>query len=85
MRYLTSGDVYQQHREKTVALILLLRLSEAQYKLSDISRVGRKEFLTLYFVSLCQKWSIDFEVILLFILILLDFIFNIFRRVYRGK
>lgn len=48
-RYVTLGDVYQQHCERTVALVVAsLGLTAAQYKLCYQSRVGREEWLTPY-------------------------------------
>ena len=48
-RYVTLGDVYQQHCEQTVALVVAgLQLAESDYKLCYQSRVGREEWLTPY-------------------------------------
>jgi len=48
-RYVTLGDVYQQHCETTVQLVVrTLGLSEAQYQLCYQSRVGREEWLKPY-------------------------------------
>tara|TARA_R110001592_G_scaffold285867_5_gene554438 strand:+ start:885 stop:1841 length:957 start_codon:yes stop_codon:yes gene_type:complete len=48
-RYVTLGDVYQQHCEKTVALVVAgLQLKAEQYKLCYQSRVGREEWLKPY-------------------------------------
>ena len=48
-RYVTLGDVYQQHCEQTVALVVeSLGLEAEQYKLCYQSRVGREEWLTPY-------------------------------------
>jgi len=48
-RYVTLGDVYQQHCEETVALVVSeLQLEAEQYKLCYQSRVGREEWLTPY-------------------------------------
>lgn len=48
-RYVTLGDVYQAHCEKTVALVAeKLHLSEQQYRICYQSRVGREEWLKPY-------------------------------------
>jgi len=48
-RYVTLGDVYQQHCEQTVALVVAsLGLTTEQYKLCYQSRVGREEWLKPY-------------------------------------
>ena len=48
-RYVTLGDVYQQHAESTVKLVIeTLGLVESQYKLCYQSRVGREEWLKPY-------------------------------------
>ncbi len=48
-RYVTLGDVYQAHCERTVQLVVAaLGLSEKQYKLCYQSRVGREEWLKPY-------------------------------------
>jgi len=48
-RYVTLGDVYQQHCEQTVALVVEgLQLTKSDYKLCYQSRVGREEWLTPY-------------------------------------
>ena len=48
-RYVTLGDVYQQHCERTVALVVdALSLQVGEYKLCYQSRVGREEWLTPY-------------------------------------
>lgn len=48
-RYVTLGDVYQQHCETTVKLVVeQLGLEEHQYKLCYQSRMGREEWLTPY-------------------------------------
>ncbi|TEW56512.1 ferrochelatase [Psychromonas sp. RZ22] len=48
-RYVTLGDVYQQHCEKTVSLVVeCLQLETGQYKLCYQSRVGREEWLKPY-------------------------------------
>ncbi|MEH6454330.1 MAG: ferrochelatase, partial [Psychromonas sp.] len=48
-RYVTLGDVYQQHAETTVKLVIEnLGLTESQYKLCYQSRVGREEWLQPY-------------------------------------
>ena len=48
-RYVTLGDVYQQHAESTVKLVIeTLGLVEIQYKLCYQSRVGREEWLKPY-------------------------------------
>lgn len=48
-RYVTLGDVYQQHAQRTVALVIAqLGLNANQYKLCYQSRVGREEWLKPY-------------------------------------
>ena len=48
-RYVSMGDVYQQHCERTVALLVdQLGLMEQQYRLCYQSRVGREEWLKPY-------------------------------------
>ncbi|WP_372882077.1 ferrochelatase [Psychromonas sp.] len=48
-RYVTLGDVYQQHAIRTVELVAAeLGLTEQQYKLCYQSRVGREEWLKPY-------------------------------------
>jgi ferrochelatase len=48
-RYVTLGDLYQQHCERTVALVVdALQLTDSEYKLCYQSRVGREEWLKPY-------------------------------------
>lgn len=48
-RYVTLGDVYQQHCQSTVQLVVsALGLGQEQYKLCYQSRVGREEWLKPY-------------------------------------
>ncbi|MGB5446694.1 MAG: ferrochelatase [Psychromonas sp.] len=48
-RYVTLGDVYQQHALRTVELVITeLGLTKQQYKLCYQSRVGREEWLKPY-------------------------------------
>lgn len=48
-RYVSLGDVYQQHCERTVELLVAeLGLMEQQYRLCYQSRVGREEWLKPY-------------------------------------
>ena len=48
-RYVTLGDVYQHHCERTVELVVQsLGLDDSQYKLCYQSRVGREEWLKPY-------------------------------------
>ena len=48
-RYVTLGDAYQRHCERTVELVVQsLGLDDSQYKLCYQSRVGREEWLTPY-------------------------------------
>lgn len=55
-RYVTLGDVYQQHCETTVKLVVQrLALAPHQYKLCYQSRLGREQWLTPYLnQSLCE-------------------------------